>query len=152
MSARLLDQLNQECAATGKFIELLDVEAQTMTAGDFGSLPAQAELKSELADEITRLTAERVKEQLSMGYAADRAGTQACVEAGGQALEQAWSSLLELAALARSHNHRNGVMIHTHLDFTRQSISFLQAKGQPLYGPDGSHHAGAASGNQLGVG
>lgn len=64
MSARLLDQLNQECAATGKFIELLDVEAQTMAAGDFGALPALAQLKSELADEITRLTAERVKEQL----------------------------------------------------------------------------------------
>ena len=61
-------------------------------------------------------------------------------------------SMLERAALARSHNHRNGVMIHTHLDFTRQSISFLQAKGRPLYGPDGSHHTGAASGNQLAVG
>ena len=152
MSTQFLDQLNQECAATGKFIELLDVEAQAMTDGNFGALPALAQLKSELANEIARLTAERVKEQLSMGYAADRAGTQACVDAGGQALEHAWSSMLERAALARSHNHRNGVMIHTHLDFTRQSISFLQAKGRPLYGPDGSHHTGAASGNQLAVG
>lgn len=87
-----------------------------------------------------------------MGFTADRAGAQACAAAGGQTFQHAWSSLLERAQQAREHNHRNGVMIHTHLDFTRQSISFLQARGQPLYGPDGSHHAGAASGNRLAVG
>jgi flagella synthesis protein FlgN len=152
MSAQLLAHLRREYAATGAFLELLDLEAQAMTGGDFAALPALAQRKSQVADQIAELNSQREKEQIAMGYAAGRTGAQACAASGGPALEQAWSGLLAQAALAREHNHRNGVMIHTHLDFTRQSISFLQAKGQPLYGPDGSHHAGVASGNRLAVG
>ena len=152
MSAQRLAHLSREYAATGEFIELLDLEAQAMTGGDFGALPELAQRKSELADQIAALNSQREKEQLAMGYPAGRAGAQACAASGGPALEKAWSALLACAALAREHNHRNGVMIHTHLDFTRQSISFLQARGQPLYGADGSHHAGTASGNRFAVG
>jgi len=152
MSAALLHHLIREHAATGDFLGLLELEAQAMTEGNFPALPALAQRKSELADQIMLLTREREQLQLAMGYAADRAGADACAAAGNEALQNAWSFLRERAALAREHNHRNGVMIHTHLDFTRESISFLQARGQPLYGPDGSHHAGAASGNRLAVG
>ncbi|WP_372826305.1 flagella synthesis protein FlgN [Polaromonas sp.] len=152
MSTQLLAHLSREYAATGEFLEFLELEAQAMTGGDFAALPMLAQRKSQLADRIAELNSQREKEQLAMGYPAGRTGAQACVASGGPALEQAWSGLLARAALARENNHRNGVMIHTHLDFTRQSISFLQAKGQPLYGADGSHHAGAASGNRLAVG
>jgi len=152
MSVQLLAHLSQEYAATGEFIALLELEAQAMTDGDFGALPALAQRKSQLADQIAELNGQRDKEQLAMGYPAGRVGAQACAASGVPALEQAWSDMLALAALAREHSHRNGVMIHTHLDFTRQSISFLQARGQPLYGADGSHHAGTASGNRLAVG
>ena len=152
MSAQFLAYLKQEHAATAAFLALLDMEAQAMTSGNFDALPALAQRKSQLADQIAELDSQREKEQLAMGYTAGRTGAQACADNGGPALEQAWSGLLAYAELAREQNHRNGVMIHTHLDFTRQSISFLQAKGQPLYGPDGSHHAGVASGNRLAVG
>ena len=152
MSARLLPHLTREHAATGHFLELLDLEAQAMTDHDFGALPALAQRKSQLADQLALMARQREREQLAMGYTADRHGADACAAAGGEALQNAWASLREQAAKAREHNHRNGVMIHTHLDFTRQSISFLQSRGQPLYGPDGSHHAGAASGNRLAVG
>lgn len=54
----------------------------------------------------------------------------------------AWQDVLDSAAAAHIRNHRNGVMIHTHLDFTRKTLGFLQASGQPLYGPDGSHKSG----------
>lgn len=152
MSTTLLHHLAREHAATGDFLDLLELEAQAMTGGDFSALPALAERKSALADQIMQLTRQREQAQVAMGYAAGRAGADACIAAGGEALQTAWSSLRERAAMAREHNHRNGVMIHTHLDFTRQSISFLQARGQLLYGPDGSHHAGAANGNRLAIG
>jgi len=152
MSIQLLAHLSREYAATGNFLALLELESQAMTDGDFGALPALAQRKSQLADEITALSHQREEEQLAMGYPAGSVGAQACAASGGPALRQAWSGLLACATLAREHNHRNGVMIHTHLDFTRQSISFLQARGQPLYGADGSHHAGTASGNWLAVG
>jgi flagella synthesis protein FlgN len=152
MSIQLLAHVSREFAATSQFLELLELEAQAMTSGDFAALPALAQRKSELADQLAVLNTEREKEQLAMGYPAGSVGAQACAASGGPALKQAWSGLLACATLAREHNHRNGVMIHTHLDFTRQSISFLQAKGQPLYGADGSHHAGSASGNRLAIG
>lgn len=152
MSSPLLDHLAQEEAAIGQFIDLLDQEAAAMTHGNFSDLPQLANQKSQLADQIVLLSHRREMEQVSLGYAAGRSGADAIAAAGGEALQTAWHDLRERAALAHQRNHRNGVMIHTHLDFTRQSISFLQAKGQPLYGPDGTHSTGAGSGNSLAVG
>lgn len=151
MNSRLLDHLTQEHAAIGEFLELLDAEAQAMTDGDFANMPGLAERKSELADQIASLDRLREVEQLALGYAANRSGAAAAA-AGNTALQNAWSSLLERATQAHERNHRNGVMIHTHLDFTRQAISFLQASGQPLYGPDGTHKTGTGSGNRLALG
>jgi flagella synthesis protein FlgN len=151
MNSRLLDHLTQEHAAIGEFIELLDAEAQAMTDGDFANMPGLAERKSQLADQIALLDRLREVEQLALGYAANRSGADAAA-AGNNALQTAWSGLLERATQAHERNHRNGVMIHTHLDFTRQAISFLRASGQPLYGPDGTHKTGTGSGNRLALG
>lgn len=152
MSSLLLNHLTQEHAAIGAFLELLDQEAEAMTHGDFGNLSELAGRKSQLADQIAAFDRQREMEQLALGYAADRSGADAAAAAGGEALQNAWCDLLERAAQAHECNHRNGVMIHTHLDFTRQSISFLQASGQPLYGPDGTHKTGTGSGNRLALG
>ena len=151
MNSRLLDHLTQEHAAIGEFIELLDAEAQAMTDGDFANMPGLAERKSQLADQIALLDRLREVEQLALGYAANRSGADAAA-VGNNALQKVWSSLLERATQAHERNHRNGVMIHTHLDFTRQAISFLRASGQPLYGPDGTHKTGTGSGNRLALG
>jgi flagella synthesis protein FlgN len=152
MSHLLLHYLTREHAAVGAFLELLDQEADAMTNGQFSALPELAERKSQLADQIALLGRQRESEQVSLGYAADRNGTDAVAAAGGEALQKAWGDLRERAALAHERNHRNGVMIHTHLDFTRQTISFLQASGKPLYGPDGTHNTGSGSGNSLALG
>ncbi|OGA98071.1 MAG: flagellar biosynthesis protein [Burkholderiales bacterium RIFCSPHIGHO2_12_FULL_61_11] len=148
----MLNHLTLEHAAIGAFIDLLDREAEAMTRGDFTALPELARRKSRQADEISVLRHQRETEQLALGYAADRSGAADAAAAGGKALQNAWRELQACSAQARERNHRNGVMIHTHLDFTRQSICFLQASGQPLYGPDGTHHAGIGLGNTLGLG
>ena len=148
----LLDLLERERSAIEVFIELLEREAAAMTDGDFKQLPALAERKSELADQIKALGQQREQQQQALGYASGRGGADAACAAGGKALQQAWHGLLERAAQAHLLNHRNGVMVHTHLDFTRQTIGFLQAGGQPLYGPDGSHKTGASGGNSLALG
>ena len=152
MSNKLLDLLTREHAATGIFLELLDQEAAAMTDGGFAKLPELAERKSELADQIALMARQREMEQLSLGYAAGRRGADAAAAAGGEALQNAWRDLLKLAAQAHASNHRNGVMIHTHLDFTRQTIGFLQAGSQPLYGPDGGHKTGSGGGHCLALG
>jgi flagellar biosynthesis protein FlgN len=152
MSSLLLNHLTQEHAAVGAFLELLDQEAAAMSHGDFAALPALAERKSQLIEQVAVLDRQREAEQISLGYTADRSGADAVAAAGGEALQTAWRDLRERATQAREHNHRNGVMVHTHLDFTRQSINFLKASGQPLYGPDGTHHSGGGRGNRLATG
>lgn len=150
--SRLLQYLTHEHAAVAEFLELLNQEASAMTHGHFSTLTGLAERKSKLADQVALLSRQRENEQMSLGYSADRSGTEAAVAAGGPALLTAWNTLRECAAQAHSRNHANGVMIHTHLDFTRQAIGFLKSSGKPLYGPDGTHRAGAASGNSLALG
>ncbi|MFI5446007.1 flagella synthesis protein FlgN [Polaromonas sp. UC242_47] len=152
MSRLLLNHLTRECVAVGEFLELLDQEANAMTHGDFSSLPALTERKAQLADQIALLSRQRETEQLRLGFTTDRSGSDAAAAAGGESLQNAWQQLKERAALAREHNYRNGVMIHTHLDFTRQAINFLHAGGQSLYGPTGTHHMGASNGNTLAQG
>ena len=136
----------------GEFLELLDQEAAAMTGGDFVTLSALVAQKSQLAVQIALLDQQRETEQVALGYAADRNGADAAAAAGTPALQSAWTDLLGQAAQAHEKNHRNGAMVHTHLDFTRQTINFLQARGNPLYGPDGGHQTGSASGNRLALG
>lgn len=152
MSQLLLQQLTREHAAVGAFVALLNKEADAMTAGQFNSLPELAERKSHLADQIAVLGRQRESEQIRLGYAADGSGADAAAAAGGEALQKAWDDLRERAAQAHECNYRNGVMIHTHLDFTRQAISFLKVSGKPLYGPDGTHNTGSGNGNSLAIG
>ena len=152
MNSLLLQHLRQEHAALAEFLDLLNREANAMTHGHFTDLPELAERKSELADKISLLGRQRENEQMRLGYKADRGGAEAAAAAGGPTLQNAWIRLRECAAQAHQRNHSNGVMIHTHLDFTRQAISFLKASGKPLYGPDGTHNTGSGSGNSLALG
>lgn len=151
MNSVLQNLLIREHLAIGVFLELLDQEAEAMTHGDFAKLPGLAARKSQQADEIAYMGLQRETEQVALGFVTGRSGADAAA-ASDEALQNAWRDLLNLAAQAHECNHRNGVMIHTHLDFTRQSISFLQASGKPLYGPDGTHKTGASSGNSLALG
>ena len=151
MNLQLLKHLTQEHAAIADFLQLLDQEADAMTHGQFTSLPELAERKSQLADNIALLGHDRESEQIRLGFEAGRSGADAATT-GDEALRNAWIKLQECAAQAHEHNHRNGVMIHTHLDFTRQAISFLKASGKPLYGPDGAHKTGRGTGNSLALG
>ncbi|WBY00587.1 flagellar protein FlgN [Ramlibacter tataouinensis] len=139
----LLRQVSAETALVEAFLALLDEEAAALTGSRFEALPGITRRKDEAAERLA--AADAVREQLlqALGHAGDRAGAAAA--AGGPALQQAWERLLALAARARDQNHRNGVMIHAHLDFTRQSIAFLQTGNRPLYGPDGQYRAPAGS-------
>jgi flagella synthesis protein FlgN len=151
MSKILVDLLSREHAAIGVFLELLGQEAQAMTDGTFAELPGLAERKARMAEQIAHIGSRRDAQQEALGYGAGRRGADAAAAAGDAVLKSAWRALLARAEEARDLNHRNGVMVHTHLDFTRQTLNFLKAGGQPLYGPDGTHQSGG-NGNRLAVG
>lgn len=152
MSGQLHACLRREIAAIKVFVELLDREADAMSAGDFAQLGELATQKSEAAEQIELLEQQRESEQLALGFPVGRAGADAACASGGADMVKTWHSLLAHAALAQQHNQRNGLIVHTQLDFTQQSIRFLQNRDKPLYGPDGSASAGATSGKSLGHG
>lgn len=152
MTTSLLQRLTLEHGAVAEFLDLLNQEADAMAQGRFIDLAPLAERKSQMADRIAILRRHRENEQMALGFGADRSGAEAAVAAGGPLLQLAWGQLQSCAARAQERNHANGVMIHTHLDFTRQAIDFLKSAGRPLYGRDGAHHSGSASGKRLGMG
>ncbi len=144
-------RLANECEAVGQFVVLLDQEAEAMTSGAFSTLGTLAEQKLKLVDAIAMLDCQREAEQQALGFSADRRGADAAV-AGNPEMQTIWQDLCKRAAQAHERNHRNGVMIHTHLGFITQSIRFLQAGGQPMYGRDGVQHSGAGNGNRIAIG
>ncbi|AIY40267.1 Flagellar biosynthesis protein FlgN [Collimonas arenae] len=152
MSSALLNHLNQERAAMATFLDLLDREAEALIHSRFDELQQITEHKAQLADRITTLEQERERRQQQAGFALTREGGDAAAAAGGSDLQLVWHDLLKRAAQARENNHRNGIMIHTHLDFVRQSINFLRAHGQSLYGADGKHKIGLGNGHSLASG
>ncbi|AMO98826.1 flgN family protein [Collimonas arenae] len=150
--SHMLDHLQQERAVMDAFLELLDREAEALIQSRFDELPMITEQKAQLADRINVLEHEREQRQLAAGFPTAREGGDAAAAAGDSELQQVWQDLLARAAQARDSNHRNGIMIHTHLDFVRQSINFLRAHGQSLYGPDGKHRVGLGNGHTLASG
>jgi flagella synthesis protein FlgN len=141
----LLRKVNEQAILIDSFLEVLDQEAQALEQGSFATLKELTRRKAELAEQLAAADCDREAELVALGYPADRSGADAAAR-GSAALAKAWGQLVVQAAEARDSNHRNGVMIHAHLDHTRQSISFLQAGSRPLYGPDGNHRAPAAGG------
>lgn len=152
MSSALFRQLQQERIVMDSFLELLDQEAAALIQSRFDDLQLITERKAQLAERINAMEQERERQQRQGGYALTREGGDAAAAAGGNELQTLWRELLARAAQARENNHRNGIMIHTHLDFVRQSINFLRAHGQSLYGADGKHQVGLGNGHSLASG
>lgn len=152
MSAALHDLMRRELAAVVLYVDWLDQEAQAMGAGSFAELPVLAERKAEAAALIGDLGRQRDAAQLALGHGVGRSGAEAACAEAGEALTTAWQELLKHAAVAHQKNLRNGVVIHTHLDFTRQTLGFLKAGSQPLYGPNGMHQVGPGTGSNRACG
>lgn len=152
MMLRLLDHLMRENAQLQDFMATLEAEYAAMQTGNFADLPALSERKTDCLAQIAQLDAWRDQEQRNLGYSPDQAGADALAQSGGPALQHAWEQLQRSAQQAREGNLRNGVLVHTHLDFTRQAIGFLKPGSQSLYGPDGAHARHGGPGHALGRG
>ena len=152
MMLRLLEHLRREHAQVLALVAALDAEYTAMQAGHFAALPALIERKAECLAQIAELDRLRAQEQSALGYSADLRGAQALAASGGEALVQAWGLLQHSAREASRCNHRNGVLVHTQLDFARQALGFLKPGSQTLYGPDGTHARQGRAGHALGRG
>ncbi len=143
----LLDCMAIEHSALLEYVQLLDDEARTLTEGRYRLMPAMMDRKTALARQISELDRERLQLQRQAGF-----DPQQPTPPGQERLAQAWQQLQASANRARDGNHRNGTMVHTLLDFTRQAIAVMQGGSRPLYGQDGRHPGKAGAGKALAQG
>jgi len=144
---------SREVAAVEAFQVILDREQEILAFGKFEQLPELTMTKAALAEQIVGLDVQRTLMQRAAGFPNGRAGTDAWLAMQDAECRVLWERLVTLASTARDANNRNGVMIHMHLDFTRQSIQVLHNYGPApaLYGKDGIQRNGRG-GKCLGAG
>jgi flagella synthesis protein FlgN len=133
----LLADLCAEISCLKDFLAALNREEKAMLEGRFHDLAAITEEKTRLMDRMAELDVVREATQCALGHLPGSEGGSAAAHAAGEATEQAWKSLMQLAEEARSANQRNGSMVYSHLDFTQRALHFLQASTELFYGPDG---------------
>jgi flagella synthesis protein FlgN len=133
----LLAHLCAEISCVNDFLAALAREEKAMLDGRFHDLAAITEEKTRLMDRMAELDRVRESTQCALGFEPGRDGATAAANAAGEATEQAWKSLLDLAEQARNANRHNGSMVYSHLDFTQRALHFLQASTELFYGPDG---------------
>ncbi|MNZ79822.1 FlgN protein [compost metagenome] len=143
----LAKHLARQSASVARFIQLLEAEAQQLSAGrvDGQRLSTLASDKQALLDEIEQLETQRQYAQRRLGYGEDRAGaTRAAEDAGCLAT---WQQLLEQAVRAQQLNRLNGASIRNRLEHNQRMLNFLhEAAGKGLYGPDGQARRGSLGG------
>jgi flagella synthesis protein FlgN len=152
MSAVLLSHLLAEKACVEEFLAVLDEEAEALQRGLFADLGPLTERKTGLLDRMAALDRARESAQVAMGFEPGRAGADAAAIAAGPTAQKTWAELLALAERAKADNRRNGSMVHSQLDFTRDALHYLQATALPFYGPDGVRRAVGGSGTRLALG
>ncbi|CAN7310871.1 flagellar protein FlgN [Variovorax sp. LjRoot290] len=152
MNVILLPHLLAEKSCVEEFLAVLDLEAQAMKNNLFADLGPLTEQKAALLDRLAALDQARESAQVALGFEPGRAGADEAAAAAGEASQEAWTALLELADRAKADNRQIGSMVYGHLDFTQNALDYLQASKQPFYGPDGIRKAAGASGTRLALG
>lgn len=148
----LLADLCAEISCLKDFLAALNREEKAMLDGRFHDLAAITEEKTRLMDRMAELDLVREATQCALGHLPGSEGASAAAHAAGEATEQAWRSLMQLAGEARSANQRNGSMVYSHLDFTQRALHFLQASTELFYGPDGVRKPTSASRGHIALG
>ncbi|MQQ99468.1 flagella synthesis protein FlgN [Glaciimonas soli] len=150
--AFLQHRIVEEIAAMEAYTQLLKDEAAALMEGRFSDMMEMTERKEQLVTTLVDVDQARETQLQIMGYPVSPKGANAAATAGGTSLQEAWSTLLARTAESRQHNHNNGILIHAHLELSRNAINFVHAHGQSLYGADGQHRVGLGHGKSLAAG
>ncbi len=129
-----------------QFVALLQREQQALVDADAPALPAIAQEKSKLGEQLNRLANERLAAVAAAGFATDAAGIRLWLAGQPAATAVLWDQLLERARTAQRLNQTNGQLIETRLQHNQQALNaLLQAANQAgVYGPDGQPRLGTA--------
>ncbi|WP_456267403.1 flagellar protein FlgN [Kushneria sp. AK178] len=144
--------LNQIDEALGRFIELLDHEAELLERHpvDIEALLQTCEHKGSAMVRLDQLERARSALLESRGLNTDRAtGDRVAIKLE---LNELWQRVIERTEAAAQRNRLNGFVIGRRLDFHSRALNFLQtAAGMTMYGPNGrQHHLGRSSTHLVG--
>lgn len=137
----LLRIIAEEARTVQQFVDLLNREQTALSVGETDELPALAEQKSILANDLVNLDMQRNDLLAIMGFKSGRKGIEAwCAKhPAEQAVADTWATILRLATEARELSRLNGELIQLRLNVTAKALQALQAgkSSLDLYGPDG---------------
>ena len=133
--------LNQIDEALGRFIDLLDHEAEILDSHpvDIEALLQTCEHKGTSMVRLDQLERARSALLESRGLGADRATSdRAAIKLE---LNELWQRIIQRTEAAAQRNRLNGFVIGRRLDFHSRALNFLQtAAGMTMYGPNGRQH------------
>jgi flagella synthesis protein FlgN len=143
--SKLQQIVESELAAVQRFIALLRQEQEALRLGQDDALLGLVEQKSLVADDLTKVAAQRNALLASSGFPPDRPGIENWLaraipdQKSRSALAETWGSLTTLAAEARELNRLNGDLIQIRMRHNTQALEALLGASRPLslYGPDG---------------
>lgn len=148
------DTLTEELGAGRALLQLLKGEQELLVNADVEGLNKAIEEKSKLVVRMGELAKHRHRSLAAAGFDASEAGMQNWLKGHkSQQTRQNWTSLIELAQLAKELNRTNGMLINQHMARTQTALNVLQgpSDGGNLYGPNGQAKS-AAGGRRLVVG
>ncbi|GAB1394040.1 flagellar protein FlgN [Rhodocyclaceae bacterium] len=139
------DALGAELGKLKEFIALLQQEQDLLKAGNTEALLPLIDTKTLLSNALASYAAARETVLKQLGLPAGRSGMESWLKHHGQpAHQQAWQTLLKLAADARELNLLNGKLIGLHMSHNQQAFNALMSATDRAmtYGPDGQRHSG----------
>lgn len=139
--------LQQELDVLDQFVALLQREQRALVDADAPALPAIAQEKLRLGEQLNRLAGTRLAAVAAAGFATDTAGTRQWLAQQPAAIVLLWDQLMDRARAAQQLNQTNGKLIETRLQHNQQALNaLLQAANQAgVYGPDGQPQPGMTS-------
>ena len=150
LEGKILAGLLDETQAFRNFSDTLQTEQTTLIDGDIAALTALSTEKQNQVALLNRMADERLKRINALGFGSDVNGMESWIAQSTTAIQDAWRTLLEVAAAARQLNQANGALIQTRMQHNQQALGALLAAANQskLYGPDGQAHPPASGGTR----
>jgi flagella synthesis protein FlgN len=115
-------------------------EQDDLIKANIENIPSLLEEKSQLVQQLSRLTHQRYQQLSALGFQASEDGMLAWEKSNKDlSLNSAWTNLRLSLEKTRELNRLNGLLINKHLTRNQQALQALQVNsGTPnLYGPNG---------------
>lgn len=139
----MLNAFQTELAAIRRFIDLLQREQSALVNADVNQLISLSSEKGEQADQLAKLSLQRVNMLRNLGVATEKLQIEQWLRTQPREVAEAWKTLVDAAKVAQELNQVNGKLIETRMQNNQQALNVLMgaANKSSVYGADGQPRA-----------